>query len=224
MIDLSGITFSYPGGDFRLSVPDLTLADGERVAVVGPSGTGKTTLLNLIAGIAVPQAGRITIDGKEITGLSDSARRTFRANNIGFIFQDFALLDYLTARENILYPYRITAGAPLDAEARARAEQLAKACGLEGKLGRRPGALSQGEQQRVALCRALVRQPKLILADEATGNLDPDNKVAILDLLFSRTREAGAALLAVTHDHDLLPRFDRVIDFADFRVATEAGA
>lgn len=224
MIDLSDVSFSYPGGDFRLSVPSLKLDDGERVAVVGPSGTGKTTLLNLIAGITVPQGGQITIDGKQITGLSDRARRTFRANNIGFVFQDFALLDYLSARENILYPYRITAGAPLDAAARARAEELAGSCGLDGKLGRRPGALSQGEQQRVALCRALVRQPKLILADEATGNLDPDNKTAILDLLFSQTREAGAALLAVTHDHDLLPRFDRVIDFAAFRVATQGGA
>lgn len=224
MIDLSDVSFSYPGGDFRLSVPSLKLEDGERVAVVGPSGTGKTTLLNLIAGITVPQGGQITIDGKQITGLSDRARRTFRANNIGFVFQDFALLDYLSARENILYPYRITAGAPLDAAARARAEELARSCGLDGKLGRRPGALSQGEQQRVALCRALVRQPKLILADEATGNLDPDNKTAILDLLFSQTREAGAALLAVTHDHDLLPRFDRVIDFAAFRVATQGGA
>lgn len=221
MIELRDIDFSYPGGDFRLAVPNLDLEDGERVAVVGPSGTGKTTLLNLIAGIAVPQSGRITIDGREMTGLADGARRTFRAQEIGFVFQDFALLDYLSARENILYPFRITSGAPLDAEARARADQLGKACGLDGKLGRKPGALSQGEQQRVALCRALVRQPKLILADEATGNLDPENKTAILDLLFSQTKEAGAALLAVTHDHDLLPRFDRVIDFADYRMTPD---
>lgn len=221
MIELRDIEFSYPGGDFRLAVPRLDLKDGERVAVVGPSGTGKTTLLNLIAGITVPQAGRITIDGREMTGLADAARRTFRAREIGFVFQDFALLNYLTARENILYPFRITSGARLDAEARARAEQLGAACGLSGKLGRRPGALSQGEQQRVALCRALVRQPKLILADEATGNLDPENKTAILNLLFLRTKEAGATLLAVTHDHDLLPRFDRVIDFADFRLSTD---
>lgn len=224
MIELRDISFSYPGGDFRLSVPSLDLAQGERVAVVGPSGTGKTTLLNLIAGITVPQDGQISIDGDAMTGLSDAARRTFRARKIGFVFQDFALLDYLSARENILYPFRITSGAPLDAEARARAETLAEACGLKGKLSRRPGALSQGEQQRVALCRALVRQPKLILADEATGNLDPANKSAILDLLFSRTKEAGATLLAVTHDHDLLPRFDRVIDFSDYRINAEGAA
>ena len=220
MILMEDLSFTYPSGGFRLSIPRLVLEQGERVAVVGPSGTGKTTLLNLIAGINVPQSGRITLDGAEMTGLADGARRTRRAREIGFVFQDFALLDYLTARENILYPFRIAAGAPLDAEARARADRLAEACGLADKLARRPGALSQGEQQRVALCRALVRQPKLILADEATGNLDPDNKTAILDLLFSRTEEVGATLLAVTHDHDLLPRFDRVIDFADFR-ATE---
>lgn len=224
MIELRDISFSYPNGDFRLSVPSLDLKDGERVAVVGPSGTGKTTLLNLISGITVPQGGQISIDGDAMTGLSDAARRTFRARKIGFVFQDFALLDYLSARENILYPFRITSGAPLDVEARARAETLAEACGLTGKLSRRPGALSQGEQQRVALCRALVRQPKLILADEATGNLDPENKSTILDLLFSRTREAGATLLAVTHDHDLLPRFDRVIDFSDYRIGAEGGA
>ena len=194
MIAIEEMSFTYPGGGFQLAIPRLELADGERVAIVGPSGTGKTTLLNLIAGIQVPQSGRIAFDGQDVTGLADGARRTFRAREIGFVFQDFALLDYLTARENILYPYRIAAGAPLDAEARARADRLAEACGLADKLDRRPGRLSQGEQQRVALCRALVRQPRLILADEATGNLDPDNKTAILDLLFARTEEAGATL------------------------------
>lgn len=222
MITIRDLGFAYPAGDFRLDIPHLELGAAERVAMVGPSGTGKTTLLNLVAGISVPQAGRIEIDGQAMTGLSDRARRSFRARRIGFVFQDFALLDYLTARENILYPFRIAEGAPLDATARERAEQLARACGLAGKLDRRPGALSQGEQQRVALCRALVRQPGLILADEATGNLDPANKAAILDLLFARAHEAGATLLAVTHDHDLLPRFDRVIDFAAFRTGTDA--
>ena len=221
MIEIHNLVFAYSAGEFRLEVPELHLAAGERVAVVGPSGTGKTTLLNLIAGITAPQSGNVKVNGIQVDGLSDAERRTFRAKEIGFVFQDFALLDYLTARENILYPYRIAAGAPLDTAARARADRLASSCGLEGKLSRRPGNLSQGEQQRVALCRALVREPKLILADEATGNLDPHNKTAILDLMFSRTQEAGASLLAVTHDHDLLPRFDRVIDFSAFR--KEAG-
>ncbi len=222
MIQVSDLSFSYPGSDFQLTIPSLRLEAGEKVAVVGPSGTGKTTLLNLIAGICVPDQGRVHLGEDEISSLSDAGRRALRAQRIGFVFQDFALLDYLTAQQNILYPYRITSGTTLDDAARARAVSLATSCGLGEKLNRRPGALSQGEQQRVALCRALVMQPKLILADEATGNLDPENKSAILDLLFERTEEQGAALLAVTHDHDLLPRFDRVIDFAQFRQSAGA--
>lgn len=219
MIAVEGLSFAYPDGDFRLTIPSLILQPGEKVAVVGPSGTGKTTLLNLIAGIVVPTSGTVRLGENVISNLNDAARRALRATRIGFVFQDFALLEYLTARENILLPYRIAAGAKLDGEARARADRLAASCGLEDKLGRRPGALSQGEQQRVALCRALVMQPALVLADEATGNLDPANKTAILDLLFARTADQGATLLAVTHDHELLPRFDRVIDFSTFRQA-----
>jgi putative ABC transport system ATP-binding protein len=185
--------------------------------VVGPSGTGKTTLLNLLSGILVPQAGQVTVAGTQVPGLGDAARRAFRIGTIGFIFQNFELAAYLSARDNILYPYRITDSLRLDAAAVARAEALAESAGLGAKLGRKPGALSQGEQQRVAICRALVTQPRLLLADEATGNLDPQNKDLILDLMFEQAAAAGATLLAVTHDHALLPRFDRVIDFADFR-------
>jgi len=217
MISISDLSFAYPGGDFQLVIPSLRLEAGEKVAVVGPSGTGKTTLLNLIAGLFVPDQGTVHLGDDEMSSLGDAARRALRAKRIGFVFQDFALLDYLSARENILYPYRITSGTTLDGAARKRVTSLAVSCGLGDKLDRHPGALSQGEQQRVALCRALIMQPQLILADEATGNLDPENKSAILDLLFERTQEQGAALLAVTHDHDLLPRFDRVIDFAEFR-------
>jgi putative ABC transport system ATP-binding protein len=217
MVEIDALDFAYPGGGFRLRVPSLSLAAGEKVAIVGPSGTGKTTLLNMIAGLVRPDTGSVRVGETDITGLSDAARRNFRAREIGFIFQDFALLDYLNARENILYPYRISRGLALDRDVRARAEALATACGLADKLTRHPGQLSQGEQQRVAICRALVTEPKLILSDEATGNLDPENKTVILDLLFERVAAVGASLLAVTHDHDLLPRFDRVIDFATFR-------
>ncbi|MEL6978235.1 MAG: ATP-binding cassette domain-containing protein [Pseudomonadota bacterium] len=215
-VSLRGVRFSYPRG-FALDALDFTLGDRERVALVGPSGSGKTTVLNLISGLLQPDAGSVRVAETELSALSDAQRRGWRAQNIGFIFQDFALLDYLTARENILYPYRIAAELRLDAAARARADALAQACCLGDKLGQRPGALSQGEQQRVAICRALVTEPKLLLADEATGNLDPANKTLILDLLFERAAAAGAALLAVTHDHELLPRFDRVVDFAAFR-------
>lgn len=220
MVELEHVDFAYPGGRFRLALPEMRVSAGERLAVVGPSGTGKTTLLNLVAGILRPAAGTVRVAGTDLGALSEDAVRRFRASTIGFVFQDFALLDYLTAFENILYPYRITAALRLDAEARARARVLADACGLGDKLARHPGALSQGEQQRVAICRALVTQPKLVLSDEATGNLDPENKTLILDMLFDQARASGASVLAVTHDHALLNRFDRVVDFASFR--TEA--
>ena len=222
MVRIENLSFRYGAGGFQLSVPEFSLGQGERVAVVGPSGSGKTTLLNLIAGILTPDAGRIEVAGTEVSGLPDGKRRSFRASQIGFVFQDFALLDYLTARQNIFYPFRITPALTLDDAARARAEQLADACGIGDKLDRHPNGLSQGEQQRVAICRALVTQPKLILSDEATGNLDPDSKARILDLLFEQAAIAGAPVLAVTHDHELLPRFERVLDFAQFRVGAEA--
>jgi len=219
MLTVRDVQFGYADGDFRLNIPDLTLQSGERLAIVGPSGSGKTTLLNLIAGILTPESGDIRVADTVVSTLPDAGRRRFRARQIGFVFQDFALLDYLTARQNILYPYRITPALTLDAAARARAGALAAACGIGDKLDRHPAALSQGEQQRVAICRALVTKPKLILSDEATGNLDPDSKARILDLLFEQAAAADAAVLAVTHDHELLPRFEQVVDFATFREA-----
>ena len=222
MIEVRDLRFSHPGGGFSLRVDRFDVARGEKVAVVGPSGTGKTTLLNLVSGILVPQAGSVRVGEAQVAALSDAQRRAFRVSTIGFVFQDFELIEYLSARENIHYPNRITDTLRLDRAARARAEALAGAVGLADKLHRKPAALSQGEQQRIAICRALITRPPLLLADEATGNLDPDNKALILDLLFAQAEEQGATLLAVTHDHDLLPRFDRVVDFAAFREAADA--
>ncbi|NOQ18734.1 MAG: ATP-binding cassette domain-containing protein, partial [Desulfobacterales bacterium] len=140
-----------------------------------------------------------------------------RVSNIGFVFQDFELLDYLNVFDNVLHPYRITGALKLDKEVRARAMTLTQDMGIGDKLKRNPNDLSHGEKQRVAICRALLPRPKLILADEATGNLDPDNKTLILDLLFSAVADHDATLLAVTHDHELLKRFDRVVDFQEFQ-------
>jgi putative ABC transport system ATP-binding protein len=217
MINIQSLTFSYATGDFQLSIPEFALAKGEKVAVIGPSGTGKTTLLNLIAGIVVHAKGSIRIDDAQVDTLPDASRRDFRITNIGFVFQDFELLDYLNVLDNVLHPYRITSALDLDKEVRERAVALAKDMGIGDKLNRNANDLSQGEKQRAAICRALLPQPKLILADEATGNLDPVNKSHILDLLFRSVEEHGATLLAVTHDHELLEHFDRVIDFQDFR-------
>lgn len=223
MINLSTLVFEYPNSDFTLAVPELKIAAAEKAAVIGPSGSGKTTLLNLVAGITLPKQGCIEIDGTVINRLDDGARRNFRITRIGFVFQRFELLDYLDVLDNILHPYRITGALVLDSGVRERACSLAEQMGLGNKLHRRIGRLSQGEMQRAAICRALLPQPRLILADEATGNLDPENKRMILDLLFEAVDRDNATLLAVTHDHALLQRFDRVIDFGDFQ-AQEIGA
>ena len=148
--------------------------------------------------------------------MSDAARRDFRITRIGFIFQDFELLEYLNVLDNVLHPYRITGALKLTREVRERAGELLQQMGLGDKLQRGVERLSQGEKQRVAICRALLPSPQLVLADEATGNLDPRNKGHILDLLFEAVQAHGATLLAVTHDHELLPRFDRTVDFNDF--------
>ena len=217
MIHIHALTFHHQHGEFRLHIPELTVAQSEKVAVIGPSGSGKTTLLHLIAGIFLPNTGEICIGDVRVHALTDAERRDFRITSIGLVFQDFELLDYLNVLDNILHPYRITRALILDKSVRTRARELAKKMGIEDKLGRFPDELSQGEKQRVAICRALLPQPKLILADEATGNLDPENKQIILDLLFESVNDHDATLLAVTHDHDLLSRFDRVIDFQHFR-------
>ena len=216
MIQIHDIDFRYPFGEFQLAVPNLQITAGEKLAIIGPSGSGKTTLLNLVAGILTPAAGSVRIDDFEISSQHDAARRDFRISNMGFIFQDFGLIDYLQVKDNILHPYRISRALKANADVRGRARLLAEQMGIGNKLNRYPADLSHGERQRVAICRALLPGPKLILADEATGNLDPDNKTHILELLFQSVTDHNATLLAVTHDQELLHHFDRVIHFPDF--------
>jgi len=216
MIDVKDLVFSYREGEFQLRVPELHVGRGETVAVIGPSGTGKTTLLNLMSGVFVPAAGRVVTGGVEVSGLGDGARRDFRIGKVGLVFQEFELLAYLTVFDNILLPYRISPAMRLDASIRSRASELAQEVGIGDKLSRNPNHLSQGERQRVAVCRALLTQPAVILADEPTGNLDPSNKSRVLDILFDYVGKTNATMVTVTHDHDLLDRFDRVIDFRQF--------
>ncbi|MCH7822814.1 MAG: ABC transporter ATP-binding protein [Proteobacteria bacterium] len=218
MIEIGDLRFSYDEGDFSLEIPQLKVADGETVAIVGPSGSGKTTLLNLIAGTATPQSGRVTTNGYKISELHDAARRDFRIANIGLVFQEFELLEYLNVLDNILLPYRINRTLQLGTSVRARAEAIAERVGIGDKLSRYANQLSQGEKQRVAVIRALVVQPPLLLADEPTGNLDPLNKDRVLDILFQYANDNAATLITVTHDHNILHRFQRVIDFKDFYI------
>jgi ABC-type lipoprotein export system ATPase subunit len=217
MISIKNLEFYYRAGEFHLHIPEFNISMGEKVAVIGPSGSGKTTLLNLVAGIIAPVSGAVQVGDVRVSELNDAGRRDFRITRIGFVFQDFELLDYLNVFDNILHPYRISGALKLDKEVRARAVALTQDMGIGDKLKRRAEDLSQGEKQRAAICRALLPQPRLILADEATGNLDPDNKTRILDLLFGAVEEHKATLLAVTHDHELLERFDRTIDFGHFK-------
>jgi len=218
MIQIRNLQFQYRTGEFHLQIPEFHVEPSEKVAVIGPSGSGKTTLLNLIAGILVPEEGDIRVNDVPVHTLKDDERRDFRIRTIGFVFQDFELLDYLSVLDNILHPYRITGALALDEDVRVRAAHLAEEMGIGNKLKSMADDLSQGEKQRAATCRALLPQPRIILADEATGNLDPKNKSRILGLLFRSVSTHDATLLAVTHDHELLPRFDRVVNFDDFRV------
>jgi len=213
MIELSQIEFEYKQSDFRLQFDSIKADSKKAVALIGPSGCGKTTLMSLISGILAPQSGEIVINNAEINNLPDKQRRLFRIQNVGFVFQDFALLEYLNLYENILHPYRINSALTLDASVKKRANDLAEKVGISRRLKNYPGQTSVGEQQRAAIARALLNEPAVILADEPTGNLDPKNKKAILEILLQYVREHEATLLVATHDYELLEYFDETIDF-----------
>jgi putative ABC transport system ATP-binding protein len=216
MLATTALRFRHParpgGAAFALATPPLEAREGERIALVGPSGCGKSTLLSLLAGRLVPESGEIRFRGERIDSLADEARRAFRIRQVGQVFQDFRLVDHLDAFGNILLPCRINPALPLDRAARERAETLADRLGLSTRLGHRPHELSHGERQRVAVARALLARPAMLLADEPTGNLDPRAKETLLDELFRLARDEGTAVLVATHDHALLPRFDRTLD------------
>ena len=217
MIAIEELSFHYARSTFTLRVPGLKVGDGEKVALVGPSGSGKTTLLHLIAGILLPDTGNISVGETRPHQLNDAQRRAFRIATLGLVFQDFQLLEALDVLENILLPFRINPALNLTGEVRVRARQLARETGLEPRLRHRPGRLSQGEKQRTALCRALITQPRYLLADEPTGNLDPHAKTRVLDVLFDQCARAKATLLMVTHDLGLLSRFDRAINLGELQ-------
>ena len=224
MIEVQNLKFSWPGSSFHLQIDSLSIPAGEKLAIIGPSGSGKTTLLNLVAGIETANSGSLKVLDTELKMLGDSERRDFRCSNIGFVFQQFELLDYLNVKENIALPFLINQSlgakkAELGDEDSIR--KLAESMGIGDKLHRHPAKLSQGEKQRVAICRALIAQPKLILADEPTGNLDPKNKHRTLDLLFEQAGKHGQTLIVVTHDMSIIDGFDRSIDFSQYHA--EAG-
>lgn len=218
MIHIQNLDFRYRRADFRLVIDNLKIETGEKVAFVGPSGSGKTTLLNLISGIALPQSGTIQVNGNDVAQLSDKQRRDFRVANTGFVFQRFELIEYLNVKDNILFPFLINPSVDCTPEVRQRMLELAESVGIKSLLKRYPSQLSQGEQQRVAICRAMILSPPLILADEPTGNLDPANKEIILDLMLSAIDVQDRTFVVVTHDQSVAEKCDRTIDFSSFHL------
>lgn len=203
-------SFRAPDGAPHLivDVPDFALDAHTQLALAGESGSGKSTFLNLIAGILKPDAGTVSLDGVNVATLAESQRDRLRATNLGYIFQTFNLLQGYTCLENVLLGMSFGAGVDRDF-----AVKLLKRVGLEAKLHHRPRQLSTGQQQRVAVARALANKPKLVLADEPTGNLDHKNARESLGLIRETCRENGAALLLVSHDREVLAQFEHVGDF-----------
>lgn len=205
MLELRKVNKSYASGRQVLRDLTYTLPSGEFVAVMGESGVGKSTLLNLIAGLDTPDSGDIIIDGTAMAALDDDAATALRREKFGFVFQAFHILPHLTLQQNVALPLL------LNGNATQRARDMLAAVGLAGRENDFPRQLSGGELQRVAIARALVHQPKLVLADEPTGNLDPDTAQDVLELLRNEIKANGASAIMVTHSHAAAAVADRVL-------------
>jgi lipoprotein-releasing system ATP-binding protein len=223
LIALRNLTKEYVDGPRVVRVLtglDLEIAAGERVAIVGESGVGKSTLLHILGTLDRPTSGEVWFDGEELATKSDHELAHFRNREVGFIFQFHHLLPDFTALENVMMPALI-AGAGWD-EARRRAGELLRRVGLTDRVDHRPGELSGGEQQRVAVARALIQEPRVVLADEPTGNLDPATAEGVQDLLIELNRERRLTLVVVTHSVTLASAMDRTLRLAGGRIAADA--
>jgi putative ABC transport system ATP-binding protein len=220
MIQLENVSREYGDGKvvYALDCVSLRVERGERVAVMGPSGSGKSTLLNLICGLDEASSGRIVIDGADIAALDDDARTRLRREKIGMIFQTFNLLPTLSATENISLPLRLQGASRGEAE--RRAGRMLEKVGLAGRATHRPDELSGGERQRIAIARALIFQPPVLLADEPTGNLDSKTGEEILRLLDDLHREFNTTILMVTHNEEAAAHCDRIIRLRDGKIVS----
>ena len=223
MLRRRALTRRYRSGSGEITVLkdiSFSLESGGFLAILGPSGSGKTTLLGLLAGLDQPSAGAVYLDGEELGALDEDARARVRGEKIGFVFQAFQLIPTLTAQENIQVPLELRG----DASAAARATELLGRVGLNGRGHHYPAQLSGGEQQRVALARGFSSRPKVLFADEPTGNLDAATGATIIDLMVELNRDLGTTLVLVTHDLELASRAHRIIRLADGRIVADTAA
>lgn len=217
MLRAQTLSKHYLLGEHKLWVikeVSLSAAQGEFLVIQGKSGSGKTTLLSLLSGLDQPTSGRININGKEITALSEDALAPFRNRTLGFVFQSFHLIPALSAVENVMFPAELKR----DPAAFTKAADLFAQVGLEGRMDHLPHQLSGGEQQRVAICRAMINNPKILFADEPTGNLDSENGRAVLKLLLALKQQHDTTLVLATHSRDIAQTADRVIRLHDGRI------
>ena len=218
LISTSNLTLKYQVGDKSIQVLNdisFALAPGEVVSVVGPSGSGKTSLMMILAGLEKPTSGQVMVDGQDLTQMSENQLAVFRRQNVGIIFQNFHLVPTMTALENVALPLEFS-GAK---DAFKDAADILEKTGLKDRLNNYPGQLSGGEQQRVGIARALVAKPKMLFADEPTGNLDQETGQKITELLFSLCRDQGSAMMLITHDPQLATVADRQVKLQSGRLS-----
>jgi putative ABC transport system ATP-binding protein len=222
MIEIRDLKKTYRVGEVdvhALRGVSLSVASGEFVAVIGPSGSGKSTLFNILGGLTPPTSGGVSIDGRDLSSMTDAERTDLRKSKVGFVFQKYNLLPTLTAADNIAIARDI--GGRNGASGDANFDHILDLLGIRSRLGHKPRALSGGEQQRVAIARALVNQPALLLADEPTGNLDTENSAAVLGLLRDLNARLGQTILMITHDAEAAAYAHRIVRMRDGRVVEQ---
>ena len=215
ILQISDLHFQYPASDFKIEVSDIKITQGSKIAISGKSGSGKTTLIHLISGILKPQSGEILFFDKSITDMNDNDIRKHRISNIGFIFQEFELLDYLNVMDNLVLPYKINKSLSLDEEIKDKAKEIANRIGIGNKLDQHPKQLSGGERQRLAIARALITSPPLIIADEPTGNLDDKTSNIVMDEITDQVSYTNSTLIMISHNNELISSFDEIIEIQE---------
>ena len=215
ILQIRDLHFQYPASDFKIEISDIKITQGRKIAISGKSGSGKTTLIHLISGILKPQSGKILFYDESITDMNDKEIRKHRILNIGFIFQEFELLEYLNVMDNLILPYKINKSLALDAEIKDKAKEIANRIGIGNKLDQHPKQLSGGERQRLAIARALITSPPLIIADEPTGNLDEKTSNIVMDEITDQVSYTNSTLIMISHNNELISSFDEIIDIQE---------